>query len=340
MIRRWASGIAPPRSRSASDLQRPLRGLGDLAAPTGWPGASRASATTASGWAFDPPRSRSIGPREDGRRVGATSRGRHSTTSLTKSSPRSSSSGWRFCQTIGGISGSSPHPGDDADQDGKRVDPLDLPARRSRPGAGRRATGRRPARATGLRIIGLDLAGSCPPPGRPRRGRSGRRRSRSRPVEVRARAGRSPISVQRACIRAFRGALVVEDERLELRDRVAGSSRSRRRRWAVSRIVDVGAGEPVDQLVVGLLGQVELRGPGRVLVADPVEPPLEAVDPGGVAVGVLVAVVAVVPVEDVERAVGAGLLDDGHEPGVVGGEEVGLGRALGRSSRCVRGGRR
>ena len=45
--------------------------------------------------------------------------------------------------------------------------------------------------------------------------------------------------------------------------------------------------------------------------------------PGGVAVGVLVAVIAVVPVEDVQAAVGADLLRHRHEPGVVGGQEVG-----------------
>ena len=92
-------------------------------------------------------------------------------------------------------------------------------------------------------------------------------------------------------------------------------------------IVDVGALEESDQLGVGAFRQVEPEDAGRLAVADPVEPPLEAVDPGGVPVGVLIAVVAVVPVEDVERAVGPGLLDDGHEPGVVGPEEVALGLA-------------
>src|SRR5207249_5326221 len=80
---------------------------------------------------------------------------------------------------------------------------------------------------------------------------------------------------------------------------------------------------PPDELIVGVPGQVEAEPTWGVLEADAVEAALEAVDPGGVALGVLVAVVAVVPVEDVEAAVGAGLLDHGHEPGVVGGEEVG-----------------
>ena len=49
------------------------------------------------------------------------------------------------------------------------------------------------------------------------------------------------------------------------------------------------------------------------------------VDPLGIAIRVLVAVVPIVPVENVQAAVGAGLLHDRHEPGVVGREEIGLG---------------
>ena len=60
--------------------------------------------------------------------------------------------------------------------------------------------------------------------------------------------------------------------------------------------------------VVALARQVERRRARRVLVAHAVEPALEPVDARGVAVGVLIAVIAVVPVEDVEAAVGAGLL--------------------------------
>ena len=76
--------------------------------------------------------------------------------------------------------------------------------------------------------------GNCPPPGRPRPGRSGRGRraacawkpGSSRPV---------PIRVQRACIRALRGAPGRRGRASPASGRVAGSSRSRRSRWAVSR---------------------------------------------------------------------------------------------------------
>ncbi len=87
--------------------------------------------------------------------------------------------------------------------------------------------------------------------------------------------------------------------------------------------IDVGTLEPLNQLRIGLLGQVESRSTRPVLVANAVEPPLEAIDALRIASGVLIAVVAIVPVENVEAAIGAGLLRDRHEPGVVGGEKVG-----------------
>src|SRR6185503_9720173 len=89
--------------------------------------------------------------------------------------------------------------------------------------------------------------------------------------------------------------------------------------------VDVAAGELGDQFFVALFGEIEFSGARRVAVAQAVEAALEAVHAGGVAGGVLGAVVAVVPVEDVERAVGADLQGDGHEPRIIGGEEVGFG---------------
>ena len=55
-----------------------------------------------------------------------------------------------------------------------------------------------------------------------------------------------------------------------------------------------------------------------ILVHDAIQPAVRAIDAGGVAVGVLVAVVAVVPVEDVHAAVRADLLRHRHEPGIVG----------------------
>ena len=79
------------------------------------------------------------------------------------------------------------------------------------------------------------------------------------------------------------------------------------------------------KIVVGFARQVEPGGARRIAVADAVEPALEAIDARGIAVGVLIAVIAVVPVEDVEAAVGADFLRHRHEPDVVGGQEIGLG---------------
>ena len=78
-------------------------------------------------------------------------------------------------------------------------------------------------------------------------------------------------------------------------------------------------------------------GARRVLVANAVEPAAQAVDAVGIAVGVLVAVIAVVPVEDVQAAVRPRLLRHRHEPGVVGGQEIRprlgeVGRAVARQS--------
>ncbi len=88
--------------------------------------------------------------------------------------------------------------------------------------------------------------------------------------------------------------------------------------------VDVRAVQPLDQLRRRSPAPDRTAGARRVLVAHAIQPALQPVDARRVAVGVLVAVVAVVPVEDVQAAVGAGLLHDRHEPGVVGRQEVGL----------------
>ena len=98
-------------------------------------------------------------------------------------------------------------------------------------------------------------------------------------------------------------------------------------------VVDIRAAEEADQLVVIGLREIEAEPPGRLSVTNAVEAALQTIDAGGVAVRVLVAVVAVVPVEDVQAAVGTRFLDDGHEPGVVGSQEVGrrlrpVGRAV------------
>ena len=72
-----------------------------------------------------------------------------------------------------------------------------------------------------------------------------------------------------------------------------------------------------------ILREVERLGVRVVFVADAVQAALGAFDAVGIGVGVLVAVVPVVPVEDVQAPVGTGFLDDRHEPRVIGRQEIG-----------------
>src|SRR6516162_24977 len=86
----------------------------------------------------------------------------------------------------------------------------------------------------------------------------------------------------------------------------------------------VRVGQALDELVIAFPAKIKEPGRRRVLVADAVEPAALPVNTGRVPGSVLRAVVAVVPVQDVKAAIGAELLRDGHEPRVMGGEEVGL----------------
>src|SRR5207249_1992335 len=85
--------------------------------------------------------------------------------------------------------------------------------------------------------------------------------------------------------------------------------------------IEIWAGEPSQQLFSAFTVEVEAWGARRIPVAHPIEPSTQPIDPLGIAVGVLVAVITIVPVEDVEAAVGTKLLRDRHEPGIVGGEK-------------------
>ncbi len=58
-----------------------------------------------------------------------------------------------------------------------------------------------------------------------------------------------------------------------------------------------------DELLVLLTCEIELRSAGRILLAHPVEAALQAVDAFGIAVGVLIAGVTIVPIENVKAAV-------------------------------------
>ena len=129
-----------------------------------------------------------------------------------------------------------------------------------------------------------------------------------------------PTSAHRPCNRDLRDCDVVHDVLLEL---PAQAVVARSVRMPLGRLAEenVRAAQARDELLVALFGQVERRRSRRVLVPHPVEPALEPVDALRVAIGVLITVIPVVPIQDVQAAVRADFLRDGHEPGVVGGSE-------------------
>src|SRR5437879_5370676 len=77
-------------------------------------------------------------------------------------------------------------------------------------------------------------------------------------------------------------------------------------------IVNVCTSQKRNQLIIRILSQIIIRPPGSVLIANSVEAPFQAINSRWVTVGVLIAMIPIVPVEDVKRAIGAGLLHDGH----------------------------
>ena len=139
----------------------------------------------------------------------------------------------------------------------------------------------------------------------------------------RAAADQRPQRVQ-SCF-ALRGA---ENDLLQFRA-VRSSSAQRRCDAAHSRQplrqnplrrfaeINVPAGQPRDQLVVALTRQIDLRRARRVLVAQPIEPPLEPVHALRIARGVLRAMIAIVPVEHVETPIRPDLQRHRHEPRIV-----------------------
>ena len=125
--------------------------------------------------------------------------------------------------------------------------------------------------------------------------------------EIRARAARCRRGPTSPCIRAVRGVLSsrTSDSRLARDRRRASFGQNTLGDFA---IVNVGATKQLQQLVIARPCQVEAGTSRRPVVADAVEPSLEPIDAGRIAVRVLIAVISVVPVEDVQAPVGPGFL--------------------------------
>lgn len=84
----------------------------------------------------------------------------------------------------------------------------------------------------------------------------------------------------------------------------------------------IGAAEHLKEGLVRLRGEIEGAGVRSILVANAVQSAAKPIDSAGVSIRVLVAVISVVPVQDTEAAVRSGFLHNGHEPCVVGGEQI------------------
>src|SRR6185369_12369354 len=67
--------------------------------------------------------------------------------------------------------------------------------------------------------------------------------------------------------------------------------------------INIPAGETGDQLSVGFSGEIHLRSARRVLIAQPVEPTFETVDAFRIARGILRAMIAIVPIQNVEASI-------------------------------------
>ena len=57
---------------------------------------------------------------------------------------------------------------------------------------------------------------------------------------------------------------------------------------------------------------------------DTVESAVSAIDPFWICVGILIAVITVIPIENDHTAIGSNFLCNGHEPNVIAGQEIGL----------------
>ena len=88
--------------------------------------------------------------------------------------------------------------------------------------------------------------------------------------------------------------------------------------------IDIPAMQPLDELLIGLFRQIKNSSRRRVLVPQPIEPAVGSIDAVRIAARILIAMILVVPIENIEAAVGPDALGDRHEPGVVGGEQVGV----------------
>ncbi|PYJ97214.1 MAG: hypothetical protein DME23_16655, partial [Verrucomicrobia bacterium] len=77
-------------------------------------------------------------------------------------------------------------------------------------------------------------------------------------------------------------------------------------------------------MVVALIRKIDLRRSRRGLVAQSIEPTFEPIHTLRIARGILRAMIAIIPVEDVKTSVRPYLQRHRHAPGIVRGEKIGF----------------
>jgi hypothetical protein len=91
------------------------------------------------------------------------------------------------------------------------------------------------------------------------------------------------------------------------------------------RGINIPAVQSRDELLVAFGMHIERPGTRRFFVTHSVQTSFAPIDSGRIAIGILITVIAVVPIEYIQATVRPGLLHDRHEPGIIGREEIVLG---------------
>ena len=255
---RVARDLARLDAIAARHRQAASRAASGLGIPAG--GQQREEVATGAGSAPLRARMRSDRPRQDrdqGRRrfqVGRFNGGRRTGPACL------SSSGWRFCQAMCGISASSPQCASTSTSRAIGSSPSTFREAMATWSwtAGRGVGGQLRDRLANR----ADRPSACSPRhGRPRRGRRGRR-GRGAPCGRPASSGPAPTRAQRACIRALRGSFAIEGDRPSASRRVGGTLPLGEEALGDVAEVDVRAAEAGDQLVVSLPSRGRTSGRG------------------------------------------------------------------------------
>ena len=228
-------------------------------------------------------------------------------------------SGSRLRQTIGGMSSVAAALFERFDQDRDRVEPFDLAHgdRRLETNVGGRIGGKLSEHVLDRSIHFSHVPRRANAPGA--QGRVGILKEAAMKIGLkRSRADQGPERIQ--SLRSF--GLFIENDRFQEIARLRRISFLEQSARGVA-LVTVGAAEKGNERVVAFFSQVASLGSlGFRQRSNAVETSFQTIDSGGVAIGVLIAVIAIIPIKNVKRTVGTDFERDRHEPGVVRGQEI------------------